>query len=208
MLAVHVLRGQLVEGEPLVQRVDGHLRFYLEIVGHDGEKFDEAPAEGAVSCHDVMHVGMPQSIDQTAYQTVAEVVERSFVFLEIGGGKSVADDHVHAFLDYGAHEHWGVGGVIGAIAVHHQVAVGLYLAEHPPDDIPLPLRGLLADDGTRLFGQGRRPVCGIVVIHEDGRLGQRGPEVAHHAGNGMFLVVARDKYGNGGHGSTVFYRSL
>lgn len=50
------------------------------------------------------------------------------------------------------------------------------------------------------FGRGDfcGAICGVVVVHVDGRIRQGVLEVAHHLADGDLLVVAGEEYGNGG----------
>ena len=84
----------IVDFEVFVESVDGHFGFDFEALGKDGKCFDEFIAEGAVAGHDVADVSMEKGIDAETNYGIAEIVEASLVFGEIGGRKTVADDHV------------------------------------------------------------------------------------------------------------------
>lgn len=177
--------------------MDGHLGLDLEASREHGVGFDEGEAERAVSGHDVGDVRTEQVVDGAAHKSVAEVVERALVLLEVCGGEAVANDHVVAFEHLGHHGGRGVGRV-GVVAVGHHVHVRVDVLEHGADDVALALARLPADD--RAFGLGDLggAVRGVVVVHVDGRIRQGVLEVAHHLADGDLLVVAGEEYGNGG----------
>ena len=88
---VAVLDGHFEQTQVVVQRVDGHLRLDLEAARKHGVGFDEREAERAVSGHDVGDVRAEQVVDGAAHETVAEIVERALILLEVCGGEAVAD---------------------------------------------------------------------------------------------------------------------
>ena len=94
--------------------MDGHLRLDLEAARKHGVGFDEREAERAVSGHDVGDVRAEQVVDGAAHETVAEIVERALILLEVCGGEAVADHHVVAFEHLGDHVGRGVGGIVSS----------------------------------------------------------------------------------------------
>ena len=116
--------------------MDGHLGLDLEASREHGVGFDEGEAERAVSGHDVGDVRTEQVVDGAAHKSVAEVVERALVLLEVCGGEAVANDHVVAFEHLGHHGGRGVGRV-GVVAVGHHVHVRVDVLEHGADDVAL-----------------------------------------------------------------------
>ena len=88
--AVAVLDWHLIESQVVVQRVDGHLRLNLETTREHGIGLDEGEAERAVSGHDVGDMRTEQVVDGAAHETVAEIVERALILLEVCGGEAVA----------------------------------------------------------------------------------------------------------------------
>ena len=136
---------------------------------------------------------MEQAVDRTAHQTVTEVVEWTLVLLEVGGTQTGSDHHIVAFEDLVHHGRGCVRGV-GVVAVGHDVHVGVDVLEHGADHVALALTWLLADDGAFAGGDFRRVVGGVVVVHVDVGIGQRGFEIAHHLADGDFLVVAGKKH--------------
>lgn len=139
---------------------------------------------------------MEQAVDGSAYQTVAEVVEWSFVLLEVGGAQAVADYHVVAFEHFVHHGGRRVCRV-GVVAIRHDVYVGINVFKHGADHVALALAWLLANDrplGCRDFGGA---VGGVVVIHVDVGIRQCCFEIAYHLADGDFLVIARKQHRNG-----------
>ena len=88
---------------------------------------------------------MEQAIDGITHETVAEVVERTLVLLEIGGAQAVADHHIVAFEHLIHHGRRGVGGV-RIVTVGHDVHIGVDVFEHGANHVALALAWLLADD--------------------------------------------------------------
>lgn len=194
---VAVLNRHLEQAQIVVQRVDGHLGFDLEAARQHRIGFDEREREGAVAGHDVGDVRVEQAIDGSAYQTVAKVVEWSFVLLEVGGAQAVADYHVVAFEHLIHHGRRRICRVC-VVAIRHDVHIGVNVFKHGADYVAFALARLLADNrslGCRDFGSA---VGGVVVVHVDVGIGQRCFEVAYHLADGDFLVIARQQYGNGG----------
>ena len=176
--------------------MDGHLGLDLEASRKHGVGLDESEAERAVPGHDVGDVRAEQVVDGAAHETVAEVVERALVLLEVCGGEAVADDHIVAFEHLGDHVGRGVGG-IGVVAVGHHVHVRVDVFEHGADDVALALTRLFAYDGAFRCGDLGGAVGGVVVVHVDGRVGQRRMEVAHHLADSYLFVIAGQENGDG-----------
>lgn len=176
--------------------MDGHLGLDFEAAREHGIGLDEREAERPVSGHDVGDMRIEQAVDGTADQPVAEVVEGPLVLLEVGGGEPVADDHVVAVEHLGHHGGCRVGRV-GVVAVGHDVHVRVDVLEHGPDHVALALAGLAAHDGALGCGDLGGAVGGVVVVHVDRSIRQRGLEVAHHLADRELLVKTRKKHRNG-----------
>lgn len=152
--------------------MDGHLGLDLETARQHGVGLDEGEREGTVAGHDVGDIGMEQAIDGATHETVAEIVERAFVFLEVRGTQTISDHHVVAFEDFVHHSGCGVGGV-GIVSVGHDVYVGIDVFEHGADHIALTLPWLLANDRALTGCDFRGAVGGVVVIYVDIGVRQR-----------------------------------
>ena len=176
--------------------MDGHLGLDFEAAREHGIGLDEREAERPVSGHDVGDMRIEQAVDGTADQPVAEVVEGPLVLLEVGGGEPVADDHVVAVEHLGHHGGCRVGRV-GVVAVGHDVHVRVDVLEHGPDHVALALAGLAANDGALGCGDLGGAVGGVVVVHVDRSIRQRGLEVAHHLADCDLLVKTRKKHRDG-----------
>lgn len=194
--AVAVLNRHLKQAQIVVQRVDGHLGLNLEASRKHRIGFDEREREGTVAGHDVGDVRMEQAIDGTTYQTVTEVVEWSFVLLEVGGAQSVANHHIVAFEHLIHHGRRRVCR-IGVIAICHDVHVGVDVFEHGANHVALALSWLLADDCALAGRDFRRAVGGVVVIHVNVGIRQCCFEIAYHLADGDFFVVTGKKYRDG-----------
>ena len=89
-------------------------------------------------------------------------------------------------------------GLIGVVAIHHDQNIRVHLLEHGGDHEPLALPLLPPHDRARLprnFGGG---IGAVVVVHENGRLGQRAPEVGDDLADGFLLLIAGDQHRDGG----------
>lgn len=123
-------------------------------------------------------------------------MEGPLVLLEVGGGEPVTDDHVVAVEHLGDHGRGRVGRV-GVVAVGHDVHVRVDVLEHGADHVALALAGLPAHHRARVPRDLGGAVRGVVVVHVDRRIRQRGPEVAHHLADRDLLVKTRKKHCNG-----------
>jgi len=198
--AVAVVDDDIADGHVLVHGVDAHLCLDLKALGHDGEGLDEIVAEGAVAGHDVPDIVVKENIDAVAHKAVPEVVEGPFVLLKIGGGEAVADDHVDVFVqDKFGHLRGALRGV-GVVAVGHDVALCVDVAEHAADDVALALHVFVADDGARFAGDFGRAVGGIVVVDIDDSLGKGSAEIRADLPDRFFFIVAGDENGDFVHG--------
>ena len=176
--------------------MDGHLGFDLEAAGQYRIGFDEREREGTVAGHDVGDVRVEQFIDGTTHETVAEVMERTLVLLEVGGAQPIADHHIAAFENFVHHGRGCVRGV-GVVTIRHDVHVGVDVFEHGADHIAFALARFLADDCALAGRDFRRAVGGVVVIHVNVGIRQCCFEIAYHLADGDFLVVTRKKYRDG-----------
>ena len=195
--AVAVLNRHLKQAQIVVQRVDGHLGLNLEASRKHRIGFDEREREGAVAGHDIGDVRVEQAIDGITHETVAEVVERTLVLLEVGGAQSIADHHVVAFENLIHHGGGCVRG-IGVVTIRHDVHVGVDVFEHGANHVAFALARFLADDCALAGRDFRRAVGGVVVIHVNVGARQCCLEITHYLADGDFLVIARQQYGNGG----------
>ena len=99
-------------------------------------------------------------------------------------------DQIELFFDQPVDHGRGRGGIVGVVAVDHDVDVRLDIGEHPPHDIAFSRQGLAPHDRT---GCGRGlagPVRGVVVVNVDLGARQCVPEVLDHLGDRGFLVEA------------------
>ena len=80
--------------------------------------------------------------------------------------------------------------VIGRIAVDQNVDVRVHVGEHAPHHVALALVRLPPHHGAGRARNLDGAVGRIVVIDVDRGLGQRGPEIRDHLGDGGFLVEA------------------
>lgn len=190
---VAVLNRHLEQTQIVVQRVDGHLGFDLEAARQHRIGFDEREREGAVAGHDVGDVRVEQAIDGSAYQTVAKVVEWSFVLLEVGGAQAVADYHVVAFEHLIHHGRRRICRVC-VVAIRHDVHIGVDVFKHGANHVALALARFLADNrslGCRDFGGA---VGGVVVVYVDIGIRQCYFEIAYYFADGDFLVITGEKH--------------
>ena len=191
--AVPVFDDHVFDIHVFVDGVDAHFRLDLKALGQDREGLDKAVAESPVAGHDVPDVVVEKNVDAFSDKAVPEIVEGPFVFVKIGGGQAVADDHVHVFTEDEVDHLRGAFRGIGVIPVCHDVALGVDVPEHSADDVALALHVFVADNSPCLAGDLRRPVSGIVVINIDGRIGKSSAKVFAHLADRLFFIVAGDQ---------------
>ena len=124
-------------------------------------------------------------------------MEGPLVLLAVGAvGDAVAHGHVRRIGRERGQKVAGGLGRVGVVAVDHEVAIGLDVAEHASHHVALALAGLPAHHRPGRRGNVRGAVGGVVVVDVDRRLGQRRAEVGDHLSDGGRLVVARDEHGH------------
>ena len=112
-----------------------------------------------------------------------------------------ADDHVELLVDQHVDHLRRSGGIVGQVAVGHQVDVGVDVREHAPDDIALALLPLRPDDRAGLGGDFAGPVGAVVIVDVNRRIGQRRTESGDGRRDRGFLIVAGQDHGDGCHGT-------
>ena len=187
-----------VEDAPAtVNSVDREFRFDLKALGEDGEGLDERSREGSVSRHHVIEAVPVDPLDHRADEVVAEAVERSLVLLGVCAVReAVAYSHIGAVLEDGITERVSCFSRVRVVPVDHEVAVGLDVAEHLADDVPLALPGL--ESYLRSVGAGdfSSAVRGVVVVDVYRCLRKFPAEIVHDLGDGSRLVIAGNDDGN------------
>ena len=104
-------------------------------------------------------------------------------------GHDIGDVRAEQPVDGAAHE--AVAEVVERALVLLEVCGGEAVA----DDHIVAFEHL--GDHVGRGGDFGRAVGGVVVVHVDGRVGQRRTEVAHHLANGHLFVIARQENGDG-----------
>ncbi len=107
-----------------------------------------------------------------------------------------ADDHVELVRDKLIDHRRRRLGIVGEVAVRHDIDVGVDVGEHPPHDMSLALLPLGAHHGARLRGDLARPVAAVVVVDVDGGAGQRGAEAGDGRAYRRLLIVAGQEHGD------------
>jgi hypothetical protein len=130
--------------------------------------------------------------DEAGEQGIAEAVAGAVGGLL--GIDAAADDHVQVFLDELGDQRRGARGVVGDVAVAHQVDVGIDVGEHAAHDVALALQGLAAHDGAGGGGHLGRTVLRVVVVDVDPRLRKFAPEAFDDGADGGLLVIARQDH--------------
>ncbi len=82
-------------------------------------------------------------------------------------------------------------GVVGQIAVGHDIDVGIDVGEHAADDMAFALLPLAANDGPGGARDLNGGVAAIIVEHVDRGGRQRGAKAGDGRGDGRFLIIAR-----------------
>lgn len=189
--AVPVLHRDVPDAPAVVDGVDGELGFDLEALAQDGECLDERQAHGAVARHDVFEAVAVDPLDHGADQVVPEAVEGALVLLRVGAVReAVAHGHVRLAREDRVAERAGRLGGVGVVAVDHEVADGVDVAEHLAADVALALARLEAHGGAMLPGDPGRAVGRVVVVDVDRGPGELAAEVVDDLAYGDGLVVA------------------
>ena len=157
--AVPVLHRDVPDAPAVVDGVDGEFGLDLEALAQDGERLDERSAHGAVARHDVLEAVAVDPLDHGADQVVAESVEGALVLLGVGAvGQAVAHGHVRLAREDGVAERAGRFGGVGVVAVDHEVAACVDVAEHLTAHVALSLARFEPHRGTVLQGNLGRPI--------------------------------------------------
>jgi hypothetical protein len=166
-----------------------------------GKLFTKRRGKGAVAGEDVGKV----AAENRPVEKIEEAVARR-VALTPRVRKHTpagADHHVGPLGQERAYKLLCVGGSIGAVAIGHDVDVGVDVCEHAPDDMAFALPPFTHHVGAGEHRLQRRPVGGIVVVDVDARRRQSGAEAEHHVADRGCLIVAgekdRDVDGTDGH---------
>ena len=83
--------------------------------------------------------------------------------------------------------------MVGVVAVHQHIGVGVNVGKHAPHNVALALQRHVADDGTRLPRYLDRAVSRIIVKNIDAGFWQGKLETAHNTADGNLFVVAGDQ---------------
>ncbi len=156
-----------------------------------GKDLTKRPAEDAIAREHVADAVAEDQAHHARQQAVAEAVARAVGGLAVGDAH--AGDHIEAFVQQQAHHLGGGGGVVGVVAVHQHIHIGLDVGEHPPHHMALALQGFAPDGGAggaRYLG---RAVLRVVVVDEDLGPRQGGAKGGDDAGHRHFFVVAGDE---------------
>ena len=157
--AVTVDDGDVEDAPASVHGVNGELGLYLEALGEYGEGLDKGPRERAESRHNILETVAIDPLDHEAYEVVAKAMEGSLVLLGIGAvGEAVAYSHISLAEKNGVAQRAGRVGRIRVVAIDHEVAVCLDVAEHLTNDVAFALTRLVPHDGTMLRSDFRRTV--------------------------------------------------
>ena len=174
----------------VVNPVDCHFRFNFKSLREYRKGFYKSIAERPEACHNILDFTAKQTVDAGPHQGISHIVEGSFVFFKIGGGKPVPHHHIRIVMKNLVHHGRRKFHGIGVVAIHHDIALCVYFTEHTPDDVAFPLHILLPYDCSFLSGNFPCFVRGIVVIYINYCLRQGLPAVPYYLGNGFFFIIA------------------
>ena len=177
--------------------MDGHFGFDLEATRQHWIGLYKSEGKSSVSSHNVGYMRAEQSIDGSAHEPIAEVVEWAFVFLEVRGAQTISNHHVVAFKNLVDHSRCCVSRV-RIVAVRHDVHVSIDIFEHGSNDMALALTWFPTYDSTFCGSDLCSTISGIIVVNVNVCLWQRRFEIANNLADGHFLVIARKQHGNGG----------
>ncbi len=187
-------QGELCRRQLELRGVDGHFRLDFEARGQGGKAFDEAARKGAVAGEDVAELGSKQSAIEAVEETIAGGMTLAVRFTD--DVFACPHGHVVAAVHHEVDEQGGGCGVVGAVAVRHQIDVRVDVGEHPSDDIALAFAGLVTDFRTGASGLLGCSIRRGVVEDDDPGVWQGAPKREHHVGDARGLVVARQEDGD------------
>src|SRR5204863_8484144 len=137
----------------------------LETGGEDREALDEPAREDPVAREDIAEATPEQAGEKPGEDSISERVAAAIrLLLLVAPG---ADDHVELLGEQLVDHRRGGLGVIGQIAVRHDVNVGVDVGEHPADDMTLALLTLAANNCAGLGGDLAGAVGAVVVVNVD-----------------------------------------
>ncbi len=174
--------------------MDRHLGLDLEAGGEAGEGLHIAAREHPVAGEQIAEAGAEHLRQEAGQHGVAEPVAGPI------GGLGLAFAAAHHHVELLAHQHLDHlrrgGGLVGRVAVHQHIDVGVHVREHPAHHMALAGAGLAADHRARLGRHLGGAIAGAVVEDIDPRVRQGGAEVGHHLADGAGLVQAGDQDGD------------
>ena len=171
--------------------MDRHLCLDLKSFGQHRKSFYKTIAESPVACHNIFNITAKQPVNASPHQTVSHIMKRPFIFSKIRGRQPVPHHHIRIMIQHLVHHLCGILHRVSVIPVHHYITLRLHLAEHAPNHISFPLHILIPHQRSRLCGQLRRSVAGVIIIYINHRLRQSGSCILHYFGNRFFLVITR-----------------
>lgn len=143
----------------MIDGVDGEFGLDLEALAQDGERLDERSAHGAVARHDVLEAVAVDPLDHGADQVVPETVEGALVLLGVSAvGEAVAHGHIRFSRKDRVAESSGCLSGIRVVAVDHEVAACVDVAEHLTAHVALSLARFEPHRGAVLQGNLGRPI--------------------------------------------------
>jgi len=137
---------------------------------------------------------LEQAGEEAGEELVAERVAAAIGLLDLRFPS--ADDHIELLVEQFADELGRGGGVVGRVAIGHQVDVGLDVGEHAPHDMALALHLLGANDRAGLRRDLAGAVTAVIVEDVDGGIGQRRPEAGDGLSDRGLLIVAGEEHGD------------
>ncbi len=171
----------------------GHFRLDLEARRVGRKALGKAAREHAVAGEDVGEVAPEHRLIDAVEHLVSESVPLAACIL--GDVAARAHHHVRPVGDEGIDHARRCGGVVGPVAVRHDVDVRLDIGEHLAHHVALALPPAGDHRRARQSGLLRCVVRRVVVVHIDARAGQHLAEADHHRRDRQPLVVAGQQDG-------------
>ena len=127
------------------ERMDADLGLDLEAGGQHREALDEAAREDAIARQDIGEAPAEQLLQQAGQRPVAEAMATPIGCLHLVA--TTAYHHIEIILQHGSDHLRRGSGLIGRVAIGHDVDVGIDIGEHAAHDMALALLAHAPDDG-------------------------------------------------------------
>ncbi|EEF26653.1 conserved hypothetical protein [Ricinus communis] len=183
-----ISRFDLGNGHAQLERVNGEFRLRLEPMGMGRKRFHIPTGENPITRQHVLESPPENGGGESRQHDIAKAVTRAICgdFIRY----AATYDHIEPLVEHRLDQLRRSAGVVGAVAIDHDIHISFDVGKHPANHVSLALQGDAADVRASGAGDVRRTVGGIVVKYVDFSFREVAPEVLDHARDGFRLVVA------------------